>query len=261
MKLYFDIGANIGEYAKFLFSNRCADKVICVEPNNYIAKILKNNLSTHRDGVVVINKAVSCKKKAINFYICQSDNRMSTCDLDWVNKSRFTDMGMKWEKTIVSTISIDDMISLYGKPTEIKIDVEGYELNAIKSMGQFYNCHLSFEWAEEKLNETISAVKYLNKLGYNKFSIQQTDKYDYVPNEYQNSYGFIKLLSYMCNIHRKQLWGMIHCQKETIGLIDSSSRTKDYIIPNTTIKNTIIKPLIRPCSFLRDRLSRPHKAF
>ena len=44
MNLYFDIGANVGEYTKVLFSTKNVDKVICVEANPNLIQSLKNNL-------------------------------------------------------------------------------------------------------------------------------------------------------------------------------------------------------------------------
>jgi hypothetical protein len=116
------------------------------------------------------------------FYLCDT---LSTCDIEWIQKSRFT-KSHHWEKSVpISTITIDQLVTKYGVPTFIKIDVEGYELHTIKSMTQKY-CNLSFEWAEEKQYEILLALEYLHYLGYEFFHIHEEDKYDYYPN--QNDY-------------------------------------------------------------------------
>ena len=221
-KLYFDIGANIGEYAKKLFLTKNVDKVICVEANPNIIQTLKNNLSSYSHKIEIINRAVSSVKENVEFYICSQIDVISTCDLDWKDKSRFsksTNPNSKWaltdsawDKIEIETISIDKLVEIYGIPTEIKIDVEGYELNVIKSMKTFYNCLLSFEWAEEKLLEMIETIEYLYKLGYRDFNIQFEDKYDYSPIDFLNKVDFINLLNESCVIYRFEKWGMIFCK-------------------------------------------------
>jgi FkbM family methyltransferase len=221
-KLYFDIGANVGEYAKKLLSTKNVDKVICIEANPNIIQTLKNNLSSYSHKLEIVNKAVSSVKENVEFFICQQSNVISTCDLNWKDKSRFsksTNPSNKWavtdsawHKIEIETISIDKLVELYGIPIEIKIDVEGYELNVVKSMSKFYNCLLSFEWAEEKLFEMIETIDYLYELGYRDFNLQFEDKYDYRPIEYINKFDFIDLLNTNCIVDRFKKWGMIFCK-------------------------------------------------
>lgn len=222
-KIYFDIGANVGAYAKALLNNNEVEQLICVEANPKVILALKMNLSGTGDKIKIINKAISSEKGYVDFYVCNIDV-ISTCDLDWKNKSRFSKdvnpdsewalTDNEWTKISVETISIDDLIKKYGVPVEIKIDVEGYELNAIKSMTKFYDCFLSFEWAEEKLLEMIETIEYLSELGYTEFSIGYDDNYKYRPNEndYMDEQNFIKLLNENCIPDRFEKWGMIYCK-------------------------------------------------
>jgi len=230
--LYFDIGAYKGNYTKILFSTTNINKVICVEPNQNIIESLKKNLSEYKNKIEIINKAVSSDKNNIDFYICSKYDIISTCDLDWVEKSRFNVFNRSdWIKTKVNTITIDELVDLYGIPIKIKIDVEGYELNVIKSMKKFYNCLISFEWTEEKLLDIIEIINYLFELGYNGFHIQHGGDYRYIPNTYEfiDAHQMINYLNENCDINRYEKCGMIHC-KETNSLDLKSEFFKKYEI-------------------------------
>jgi len=208
MKLYFDIGANSGEYTDMLINTvDYYNSIICVEANPYIIEKLKNRFIGNSK-VKVLNKAVSSEVGKVDFYVCTNCDVISTCDTDWISNSRFSG-NTSWVKVEVETISIDDMVLTYGIPEHIKIDVEGYELNVIKGMTKNYGSQIRFEWAEEKLDDIIEIVGYLSSLGYTKFGYMLQDKYDGYPSEFFTIDDFIKMMNSMCIPSRKNLWGMI----------------------------------------------------
>lgn len=207
MNLYFDIGANKGDYTEYLFSIG-ADKVICVEANKNLAENLKQRF--YNRNIVVINKAVSNVKENIDFYICPECNGVSTCDEQWRTNSRFSQPTRTWIKTSVETISIDNLIEQYGVPEHIKIDVEGYEYNAILGMSKNYTA-IKFEWAEEKYIDILKILKYANSLGYLYFGFTNTDTFDIHPEYFYDYKDFKIVLENMIVPERMDLWGMIYC--------------------------------------------------
>lgn len=207
MKLYFDIGANIGDYTNSLMEKNEYDKIICVEANPNIIQKLKNRFFENNK-IEIINKAVSSEKGFVDFYVCESCDVVSTCDIEWINQSRFSD-NKTWSKFEIETISIDDLVNKYGIPEHIKIDVEGYELNVIKGMTKNYGSQIKFEWAEEKLNDIFEIIDYLSLIGYSKFSYILQDKYDEEPFEYFSKKEFEEKFKNMCVPSRQDLWGMI----------------------------------------------------
>lgn len=215
-KIYFDIGVNEGFYTRNLFLSKPddVDLVVCVDPNPISIDMLEFNLSDYKNNVAIVKKAVSSdKSNYIDFYVCNRRNVISTCDLEWIEHSRFSKRIPRdeWIKTQVETTTIDQLVEEYGEPIEIKIDVEGYDLNVIKSMKKYYEgCKISFEWSEEKYLETIGAINYLHRLGYKDFHIQMEDKYDYEPSEYLDYFEVVKKLNEVCVFDRCEMWGMIH---------------------------------------------------
>ena len=175
--LFFDIGANVGEYTQYLLSQG-AEKVVAVEPNPDLADYLMNKRFLGDSRVSVLAYAVSDKPGLIPFRISNAST-ISTCDEDWVNKSRFTGQ-FHWAPPIqVPTISIDSLVDIYGVPQALKVDVEGYEIHALCSLTRpLSETEVSFEWHEEKWDETVQCVEHLATLGLNWFGyILNTNQY------------------------------------------------------------------------------------
>ena len=62
------------------------------------------------------------------------------------------------------------MVEQYGKPNLIKIDVEGYEYNAIKGLTTKMN-DICFEWHEEEYENLKKIVNHLKSVGYTEFGV------------------------------------------------------------------------------------------
>jgi FkbM family methyltransferase len=201
----FDIGANRGLYTD---KNRYKyEKCILVDANPELTSGLREKYKYDK-GIEVIEAIVS-NKESETFYIANSD-QISTADPEWISQSRFS-KSARWSPLKgIPTISVDKLISLYGVPAFLKIDVEGYEYNVLLSLTQKVPA-LAFEWAEEKKSEILLTMEHLHKLGFTKFHIQMEDEYSYQVEDsewYDYSIAY-KLLQSICDKDRKQRWGMI----------------------------------------------------
>lgn len=212
MKMYFDIGANKGDYTENLL-NSGADMVICVEPNIHQVMNLKRRFSSQN--VTIINKAISnIIGPAIPFYICPECDVVSTCDEQWRTDSRFSQPDRTWLMQMVDVTTIDELIALFGIPVHIKLDVEGYEYKALLGMAKNY-CQIRFEWAEEKGAELILSIKRLETLGYTTFGVMAGDTFHSIPDEFMDANDIVEFLNGKMDRSRKELWGMIFALSET----------------------------------------------
>ena len=99
---------------------------------------------------------------------------------------------------------------MYGVPDLIKIDVEGGELDCIKSLTRKVNT-LCFEWASETNDITFNCLDYLHQLGYHKYFIQFEDEYTYKPDD-SLYYDINTAKDKLSRTIVKQDWGMMWCK-------------------------------------------------
>ncbi len=195
-KLAFDIGCNVGKYSHKLLEGGWS--VIALDPNPFL-------FNDPPPGVTRVVAACSNSIGIIPFYFSNADT-ISTASLEWVTDSRFTGK-YSWKEYRVNSTTIDALVDQYGCPSHIKIDVEGYELVALKGMTKKYSDEICFEWAEEQGDSAVECVRYLATLGYTKFGYIFSDDYLRKPEEYFELDQFI--CSFKYDKHRKDLWGMI----------------------------------------------------
>lgn len=121
IKLIFDLGAHHGIIAMILARMFPLSKIISVEaiPGNNLQCEFNYKLNGI-NSITPLNFAISDSKHELEF------ENISNGVLRKSNKNNFVS---------VNTISIEDLISLYGMPDIIFIDIEGFEEKALKGIG------------------------------------------------------------------------------------------------------------------------------
>lgn len=124
-----DIGAHIG-----LFSVACSrltentGKIICFEPTPGTFSILKETLKlNHCDNVTAVQAAVSNKNGMATFYESKANEGCNSNSLV-KNRSEREFSAYDVKLVTIDSITADNLL----KPSFIKIDVEGAELDALK---------------------------------------------------------------------------------------------------------------------------------
>jgi FkbM family methyltransferase len=123
--LIYDIGANIGQYA-IRFSELASNgKVICVEPDPGNLPFLQfNSEINHAGNIKILNVGIGALNGRIKFYRdVTNGGRLSS-----FNEDSFL------VPTEVESITFDNLISQYGVPDFVKIDVEGFENQVLNSL-------------------------------------------------------------------------------------------------------------------------------
>jgi len=203
--MFFDIGANIGDWA-LANVGKCS-RIISVEAS----PITFERTRTHarNDKITLLNYAV-CNNggKDIVFYQAQCDV-LSTTNKDWLKSPTSRFFNQPYTEIVCKTITIDDLIARFGVPDLIKIDVEGGEYECVSSLTSKVNL-LCFEWASEVNDITFKCIDYLKTLGFSRFYLQNGDNYTYRPadSDYYDDAQIKRLLNATT---AKKDWGMVWC--------------------------------------------------
>lgn len=142
--LVFDVGANFGNRVSPLLA--VGARVVAVEPQDFCAKYLQKKFGS---SIELVREGLSEKEEVREFFVSNA-HTVSSFNQEWIDKmkeGRFKDSGAEWKKAgEIRMTTLDNLITKYGEPAFIKIDVEGFELEVLKGLSRPVKM-LSIEYA------------------------------------------------------------------------------------------------------------------
>jgi FkbM family methyltransferase len=203
--LCFDIGANIGNRTDIFRS--LGARVVAVEPQNSCMKKLKRKYRDEK-GIILVEKALGEKIGKGTIYLNESET-LSSMSKEWMHKvgesGRFHEYKWKGEQTI-DIVTLDSLIEKYGRPIFCKIDVEGFEYKVLKGLSIPIK-YMSFEFASESLETSISCIRHLLKIGKYVFNYSKGENMCLELTKWISSSEMENLL---INLEEKESWGDIY---------------------------------------------------
>lgn len=163
--IVFDVGASTGD--KTAVYLRQGARVVCFEPEpGSFAKLC----GRYKDNpnVRLVPMGVGASAGRATLHVCSKTPTISTFSEQWMT-GRFAKYQWTGE-SVVDMVTLDRAIAHYGVPQFIKIDVEGYELQALRGLSQRVP-YLSFEFADEFHAATWECLSRLTQLGYQDFNV------------------------------------------------------------------------------------------
>jgi FkbM family methyltransferase len=167
--LVFDVGAHVGD--RIAAFRRLGARVVAVEPQPALVRTLK--LLYGRDRAVAIEPvAVGGGEGMVEFKLNVDNPTVSTASEAFLQAADGAPgwEGQAWTRTIrVPVTTLDALVARHGLPAFIKIDVEGFEAEALAGL----TCPppaLSFEFTTIQREVGIASIERCAALGFARYN-------------------------------------------------------------------------------------------
>lgn len=162
--LVFDIGAHVGDrVASF---RRLGARVVAIEPQPAAMRVLR--LMFGRDpGATLLPMAIGAVQGTIRLQINTRNPTVSSASAAFIAAAEHAPgwTQERWDSVIeVPALTMDDLVARHGLPDFVKIDVEGFEAEAIAGLSQPLPA-LSFEFTTMQPDIAQDAIARLAGLG------------------------------------------------------------------------------------------------
>lgn len=174
--LCFDVGAHLGDRSAVWLG--LGATVVAIEPqprfSDYLANKFEGNVRFHDEKIVVGATNTTAILHISNLFPTLS----TLASKKWRDKiNKATPLTITYDETVeIRVLTFDDLIKKYGKPTFIKIDVEGFESEVLKGLSHPID-YISFEVLSFNSDLMEECLLILTKLGYSKFNISMRETF------------------------------------------------------------------------------------
>ena len=167
--LVFDVGAHVGDrVASF---RRLGARVVAIEPQPALAFALKTLYGRDRN-VTIESKAIGRSPGTLKMMINVDNPTVSTASSAFIDAAKGAQgwEGQVWEKAIVVPVTtLDALIEAHGVPAFVKIDVEGFEGEALAGLTRTVDV-LSFEFTTIQREVAQACIARCAALGFRRYN-------------------------------------------------------------------------------------------
>lgn len=167
--LVFDVGAHVGDRVAAV--RKLGARVVAVEPQPALARVLRLLYGRDRH-VTVVQAAVGASEGTTELMLNIDNPTVSTLSADFVRAANGAAgwEGQAWNARVtVPVVTLDALIAAHGMPAFIKIDVEGYEAEALAGLSTPVAA-LSFEFTTIQREVAMACIDRCAALGYGRFN-------------------------------------------------------------------------------------------
>lgn len=162
--LCFDVGGHVGNRVRAWLA--LGARVVVVEPQPVMLRWLQWLYGRH-PRVTLVPAAVGARSGTATLHVSSRTPTVSTLSTDWIaTVQQDPSFGtVAWDTAVsVPVFTLDELVEQYGRPAFCKLDIEGYELEALRGL----SCPLatlSFEHIPAAAGLTTACLARLGELG------------------------------------------------------------------------------------------------
>lgn len=182
--LVFDVGAHLGDRSAAFAA--LGARVVAVEPQPRVATWLRR-LVGRREAVTVREVAVGRASGTGSLAVSRRTPTVSTLAEEWRRELPGANPGFRdveWDAEVeVPLTTLDALIEEHGVPSFCKIDVEGWEAEALAGLSRPVR-GLSVEFVSGRLDVAVACVRRLRELGAYEFNAVAGEGRDFLFGEW-----------------------------------------------------------------------------
>ena len=167
--LVFDVGAHVGDrVASF---RRLGARVVAVEPQPAMVRALKL-LYGRSESIAIEAVAVGREPGRARMLINADNPTVSSVSPAFVEAARDAPgwQTQRWNEAIdIDVTTLDVLIAKHGIPAFIKLDVEGFEAEALHGLSHAVRA-LSFEFTTIQRDVALACIERCSAMGYARFN-------------------------------------------------------------------------------------------
>src|SRR6478609_3967668 len=167
--LVFDIGSHVGD--RIGSFRRLGASVVALEPQAPLIRVLRWIYGRDRN-VTLVHAAAARSSGTVELNLNPSNPTIATASREFIDAAKGAQNwdNERWTGAVdLAGISLDELIARYGKPAFIKIDVEGFEAEALAGLSTPVKA-LSFEFTTIQRDVAHECLNLCAALGYTQFN-------------------------------------------------------------------------------------------